>query len=226
MARRITRKQLKEDEFVSAMDQLIRKTRDYWKPAAIALGAVIVVVFFWWMVDEWSQGKTEEASALLADAVTSFNEAMVLEPVGDLSEAEAGFAEVVDGYGRTDQADVARMYQAKIALGRGETDTAREILVRLTQRHKDDALGRVAALELIRLRVASGQGAEVAQELEAMVVGRNTQLPRDLALYQLGEVFVEEQKLDQAKEYFQKLIDEFPESPYRAQAQQRLTELG
>ena len=93
-------------------------------------------------------------------------------------------------------------------------------------RHPDDALGRVAAQELLRLRVASGQGAEVAKELEAMVVGRDTQLPRDAALFQLGEVFVEEQKLDQAKEYFQKLVDEFPESPYRAQAQQRLTELG
>jgi TolA-binding protein len=74
--------------------------------------------------------------------------------------------------------------------------------------------------------VSSGQGAEVAKELEAMVVGRDNQLPRDVALFELGEVFRGEQKIDQAREYYQKLVDEFPESPYLSQARQRLSELG
>ncbi|MCD4750869.1 MAG: tetratricopeptide repeat protein [Thermoanaerobaculales bacterium] len=226
MARRITRKQLKQDEFVSTMDQLIRKFRDYWKPAAAGLGAVLVIVFFWWVAVEWSERQTEEASALLQKAVTAYNEAAALDPVGDLTEAESGFADVIKQYGRTTQGDVARMYEARIALGRGEIEEARTALIKLVDRHKGDALGRLAALDMVRLRVASGQGAEVAKELEAMVVGRNSQLPRDAALYELGEVFIEEKNADQAKEYFQKLVDEFPESPYVAKARQRLTELG
>ncbi len=143
-----------------------------------------------------------------------------------MTEAEEGFREVVEQYGRTAQGDVSRLYLARIALSRGETDDARAMLVRLADRHEDDALGRLVTLDLVRLRVASGQGTEVAAELEAMVVGRKNQLPRDVALYELGEVFLEEHDPDQAREYFQKLVDEFPESPFGAKARQRLTELG
>ena len=52
----------------------------------------------------------------------------------------------------------------------------------------------------------------VDHELEAMVVGRDDRLPRDTALYELGEVYVKEQKVEQAREYLQKLVDEYNET--------------
>ncbi len=226
MGRRITRKQLKEDEFVSTMDHLIRRVGEYWKQALAALGAVLVIVFVWWMIGQWSGKQADAASGKLNQAVTAYQEAVAQGGDGDLADAEAGFAAVIEEYGRTDQAEVAKLYQARIQLGRGETDSARATLVHLVSRHKDDAIGRLAALDLVRLRTASGQGAEVAAELEKMVVGRSSQLPRDVALFELGEVFIAEHKPDQAREYFQKLVDEFPESAYVAQARQRLGELG
>ncbi len=226
MGRRITRKQMKQDEFVSTMDQLIRRFGGYWKPALAVLGAFLVAVFIWWSIGQWSGSREDAASERLAEVITAYQEAVAQNGSGDLAEAEAGFAEVIEEYGRTSQGDIARLFQARIELGRGEADTARATLVRLVHRHKDDALGRLAALDLVRLRTASGQGAEVAAELEKMVVGRNTQLPRDVALFELGEVFVAEQKPDQAREYFQKLVDEFPESGYVTEAHKRLGELG
>lgn len=226
MGRRITRKQLKEDEFVSTVDQLLRRFGEYWKPAAAALGAVLVVVFLWWVGGQWSGSRADKASVQLQVAIDSYQTAMMLQPPGDLTEAEQGFREVIEQYGRTSQGDVSRLYLARIALSRGEIDDARASLVRLADRHEDDALGRLVTLDLVRLRVASGQGTEVAAELEAMVVGRKNQLPRDVALFELGEVFLEEHDADQAREYFQKLVDEFPDSPFGAKARQRLTELG
>jgi len=226
MGRRITRKQMKQDEFVSTMDHLIRRFGEYWKPALAALAGVLLIVFIWWMIGQWSGKKADAASEQLSQAVTAYQEALAQDAGGNLTDAEAGFAAVIEEHGRTDQADFAKLYQARIQLGRGDVDTARATLVQLVNRHKDDALGRLAALDLVRLRTASGQGAEVAAELEKMVVGRNSQLPRDVALFELGEVFIAEQKPDQAREYFQKLVEEFPESPYVAQARQRLGELG
>ena len=226
MGRRITRKQMKQDEFVSTMDQLIRQFGGYWKPALAVLGAVLVAVFIWWTFGQWSGSRVDAASARLNEVITAYQEAVAQDGSGNLAEAEAGFAEVIEEYGRTPQADVARLFQARIELGRGDTGSARATLVQLVNRHKDDALGRLASLDLVRLRTTSGQGAEVAAELEKMVVGRNTQLPRDVALFELGEVFIAEHKPDQAREYFQKLVDEFPESGYVAQARQRLDELG
>ena len=59
-----------------------------------------------------------------------------------------------------------------------------------------------------------------------MVVGSNSALPRDVALYELGQLYLAEQDATQARDYFSKLVEEFPESPYLPLAQQRLTELG
>ena len=226
MGRRITRKQMKQDEFVSTMDSLIRQFGGYWKPALVALGTVLVAVFVWWTFGQWSDSRVDAASARLNEVITAYQEAVTQDGSGDLAEAEAGFADVIEEYGRTPQGDIARLFQARIELGRGETDSARATLVQLVNRHKDDALGRLASLDLVRLRTASGQGAEVATELEKMVVGRNTQLPRDVALFELGEVFIAEHKPDQARESSQKLVKKYTESGYVAQARQRLDELG
>ena len=59
-----------------------------------------------------------------------------------------------------------------------------------------------------------------------MVSGSNPDLPRDVALYELGQLYLAEQDPVQAGDYFQKLVDEFPESPYGNIARQRLMEIG
>ena len=224
MARRITRKHLKENEFVSVMDTLIHWFTENWRPIAAAVSAVSVVALIWWGVSSWTGAKTEKASYSLSLAVSAYQTARAES--GDLSEARTQLEEVAAKFGRSDQADMARIYIAQLDIAAGDLDAARETLVQLVGRHRSDAIGRIASLDLIHLRVASGQGAEVAKELEAMVVGKDTRLPRDVALFELGEVFITEQDTEQAREYFQKLVDEFPESPYLAQARQRLAEIG
>ena len=59
-----------------------------------------------------------------------------------------------------------------------------------------------------------------------MVVGSNAGLPRDVALYELGQLYLAEQNPTQAGTYFQKLVDDFPESPYLNLARQHLMEIG
>lgn len=230
MGRRITRKQLKQDdEFVSAAEWIFRWVANNVKPILAGIGAVCGIALIWWGTNAWLGVRAGEASILLSHAVTTFEGEGVPGsplPVGDVDAAEAEFLQVVESYGRSDQADMARLYLARIALGRGQTDEARSALVDLRDKHGDDIIGSVATLDLIDLRVASGQGAEIAGELEAMVTGQNPALPPDAALSKLGEIFVAEGDVERARNYFERLIEEFPESPYLAGAQQRLAELG
>jgi predicted negative regulator of RcsB-dependent stress response len=230
MGRRITRKQLKkDDEFVSAAEVIFRWVSDNAKPLAAGIAAVCVAALLWWAVSLWTGARVDEASMLLYRATQTFEGEAVegsLVPAGDIDAAEAEFQQVIDSYGRSEHADMARLYLARIALSRGQTDEARTALVELAQRHGDDLVGRLANLDLINLRIASGQGAEVAAELETMVTGRTTGLPRDAALYRLGELFVEEDQPEKAKLYFEMLVEEFPESPFLSGAQQRLAEIG
>jgi len=230
MGRRITRKQLKkDDEFVSAAELIFRWISDNWRPLAAGIGAVSIVALLWWAANLWLGTRTDEASLLLHQATATFEgeaTAGSLIPAGDVEAAEQQFQQIIDSYGRTDQADMARLYLARIALSRGDTEAARTAFVDLSQRHSDDVIGRLASLDLINLRVASGQATEVMGELEAMVTGQSRALPRDLALYRLGEISAGEGQSDRARQYFEQLVEEFPESPYLVNARQRLSELG
>lgn len=226
MGRRITRKQLKQDEFVSVVDSVVDRASSYWRPLLAGIGAVFVLVLLWGAISWWTGSRSEGAARLLYQAVQAFEGDETTGVSADAATAEARFQEVVDRYGRTDQADVARLYLARIAIARGEGDRARELLRRLTRRTGDDALKQVATVELLHLRVVAGQGVEVAQELEAMLAAEDPQLPRDVAIYELATTLQENGEQDRAREFFDKLVNEFPESPYREAANRKLGELG
>jgi len=230
MARRITRKQLKQsDEFVSTMDTAINWLSVNWKPIIAGFVGICVAGLLWWVFGLWQHSQSEDAALALHHAVITYEgeDALgQLEPTGDPDAAKAEFLEVIEHYGKTDQADMARLYLARIHFDRDETDEARDLLVGLAERHRDDAIGRLASLDLIHLRIAAGQATEVAAELETVVIGSNPSLPRDVALYELGQLYLAEQDPVQAGEYFQKLVDEFPESPYVSLARQHLMEIG
>ncbi len=230
MGRRITRKQLKkDDEFVSAAEVIFRWIADNARPLTAGIVAVCIVGLLWWLINGWMSARTDDASLLLHHATTTFEGEAApgsFTPAGDTEVAEAQFQLVIDNYGRSEQADMARLYLARIALSRGETDQARAALVELADKHDGNIIGRLATLDLINLRIASGQGMEVAAELEAMVAGRSSGLPRDTALYRLGELFADEGDAEKARTYFEMLVEEFPESPHIGGARQRLLELG
>jgi predicted negative regulator of RcsB-dependent stress response len=222
---RITRKKLKQDEFVSTVDQIFQVVGPYWKHAVGALAAIAVVILLWRVAANFSGSRAEAAAAMLNEAMTTYEELMA-DGGTDLSEVRAQLENVIAEYGGTDQADIARLHVARIDLQEGETESARTALMKLASSREGDTIGSLATLDLIRLRVASGEGVEVASELQVMVTGRNKDLPRDTALYHLGEVYREEQNADQARTTFQTLVDEFPDSPYTRLARQRLSELG
>lgn len=230
MGRRITRKQLKkDDEFVSAAEVIFRWIAENARPLAAGIAAVVVIALLWWAASGWMSSRTADASLLLHHAMQTYEGEATsgsIVPAGDLEAAVAEFQLVIDSHGNTDQADMARLYLARIALSRGQTDEARAAFVELARKHDDDVIGRLANLDLINLRIASGQGAEVAADLEAMVMGRSAGLPRDAALYRLGELFVEEGQPEKARTYLEMLVEEFPESPFLSNARQRLLELG
>jgi predicted negative regulator of RcsB-dependent stress response len=227
MGRRITRKQLKQDEFVSTMDTVIHWMSDKWRPVLIGLGAVCFVILLWWLGTIWSRSRTHQASYQLYQALNAYQQ----ELAGDQTatgpdSAEAILQETIDRFPTLDQADVARVYLARIHMSRNELERARDLLVYVVDRRRNNAVARVAALDLVQLRVATGQSAEVAQQLEAMVAGPNRGLPRDAALFQLGELYVHQNELERARQYFEKLVEEFPESSYVNRARQRIAELG
>jgi predicted negative regulator of RcsB-dependent stress response len=232
MGRRITRKQLKQkDEFVTVADTVFAWFNDNWRPVVAAAGFVLFVYLIWWLATWWSSDRAMAASISLAEAVEIVEALDDPAAAGSDTEAtpeaaEQKLREVIDSHGGTDQGDMARLYLAKLLLDRDETEEARTILVRLMEQHRGDTVGRLAAYNLIHLRIASGQAAEVAQELEEMVAGKDERLPRDMALYELGMIHVKQRNHEKARQYLEMLTEEFPESSYWRPANEQLSKLG
>lgn len=233
MGRRLTRKQIKRDQFVSLVDRVFHWLGQNWRQAATGLGGVLAVALVWWGVTAVLGSRSNAAAQAMAQALETY-----AAPVGSaasadatvkfatdserLAAAEKAFQAVKSRYWLTPQARVAALFLARISVDRGDQAQAIKLLGDITSRRTGDPVVRLAMLDLIRLRLAKGEGMQLVAELEGMASGKDPRLPRDAALFQLGRVWEGEGKPEEANKLYRKLVEEFPDSPYRSEAQQRL----
>jgi TolA-binding protein len=237
VGRRLTRKQIKQDQFVSFFDRSIHWLNENWRQAAIGLGVILAVALIWWGVTAYLGSRAAAASQALASALEIY-----AAPVGSaapagapvkfatdaerLAAAEKAFQAIKSRYWLTPQAKMAELFLAHVAVDQGNQAKALELLAELTSRHSDGPIVRLAMLDLVRLRVARGEGIQLVGQLEAMAAGKDPRLPRDTAIFQLAQIWDHEGKREEADKLYRKLVEDFPDSPYRLEAQQRLSAGG
>lgn len=233
MGRRLTRKQIKKDEFITFVDRGIHWMGGNWRQAAIGLGALVAVALVYWAVTAFLGSRKDAAAQAISRALQTYE-----APVGSaaqpdaqikfatdaerLAAAEKAFQAVKSRYWLTPQASVAELFLARIAADRGDLAQAVRLLGEITSHRSADPVVQLAMLDLIRIRVAKGEGMQLVKDLESMVAGKDPRLPRDAALYQLARVWEEAGKPEEASKLYRKLVEEFPNSPYRLDAQQRI----
>jgi predicted negative regulator of RcsB-dependent stress response len=233
VGRRLTRKQIKQDEFISLVDESVHWIGQNWRQAAMGLGGVLAVALLWWGVTAFMGSRSEAGGQAIADALAIYEtplssaatvagKSTFATDTERLAAAEKAFEAVRSRYWLTPQARIADLYLARIAADRGDQTLAIRKLGEITSKRSDDPLVRLAMLDLIRLRVARGEGPQLVSDLEAMVAGKDPRLPRDAALFELAKLWDHEAKPDEANRLYRKLVEDFPESPYRIDAQQRL----
>lgn len=234
MGSRLKRKEIKRDQFITLMDRAFAWMGQNWKTASIVIGCAVALGLAYWGITMLAASRGGAAARALSEAV-----AMLAAPVGGsaqggegprfstnverLDAAEKAFRRVASRYRFTAPARTARLYLARIAEERGDVDGAIRLLSELSDRRSDNPVVGLATLDLLRLRLAKGEGKQLVRELEAMVAGKDPRLPRDLALFQLAQVWEREGNMEEAVRLYRKLAEDFPESPYKFEAQQRLS---
>jgi len=237
VGRRLTRKQIKKDQFVTFMDRAAHWMGQNWRQAAIGLGGAVALALVYWGATALFAARRDAASAALTRALATYNAPVGSEAPADaklsfatrserLDAAEKAFKTVTSRYWLTTPARYAKIYLARIAVDRGDTDAAVRILGALASRRTSSPIVRIATLDLFRLRVAKGEGPQIVPELEAMISGKDPRLPRDVAMFELARMWEREGKPGEAATLYRKLIEDFPESPYRGDAQQRLASVS
>lgn len=238
--KRTERHHLKEDPLAVRLRALQESARGgRWTAAAAAavLGLAVGGGFL-----GWQQWRSSRASELLAAAMAVVDapvapadggESAAGTPAGAFASEAARLETAVprllaaaDAYPGLPQGIAAR-YQAAVALGAlGRNAEAGEQYGRLIEVAGDGIYARMARLGRAETHLHAGEYAEAIALLEAESRAADAEFPVDAVLMRLGESYRLAEQPQEAERTFQRLVDEFPASGYRFDAERELDRLA
>lgn len=238
MSQRLSRKDMKRDEFANVVERSVEYAETHTRTLLIALGALVIVGVLVGGIYAFTSRRAAAAQAALSKAIKVYAAPVQAagakpdDPDSPSFPSEAAknarakklLAAVRDGYGHTQAAAIAEVYLGRIAAAEGRVDEARRLWSDYADGHKD-SLAAMVRLDLIELDRRQGKGEELVGRLRPMLDDSDPPLPKDTVLYQLGLTYEQLQRRPEAVNSFRQIVDEFPQSAYRQEAQQKLASL-
>jgi tetratricopeptide (TPR) repeat protein len=234
--KRSERHHLKENDLTHALNEAAARLAEERRTYGLVAGVVAVIVLaaggYW----AWHTRNETRAQVLLAEAL-----AVVQSPVdapkpdagGKIAQtagtyptinarAEAGlakFTQAANAYPSMKAGIAARYYAAASLgmLGRPQEAAARYQEV-IDKAGAKDFYGRMAQLGLIESLMQSGQYDQAIAKAQALANANDDSLPRDAVLMELGRAYAAAGKKTEAKQTFDKVVTEFPDSAFSAEA--------
>jgi tetratricopeptide (TPR) repeat protein len=107
----------------------------------------------------------------------------------------------------------------------GESPGAQDVLTRAARDGKA-VVAAAAEIDAARLLVARGKTTEAIERLKRAIELPNSAAPKDALLFALAEIYENSGSAADARATYQRLLTEYPESPYRADARQKIPTAG
>jgi TolA-binding protein len=237
--KRTERRHLKENDF----ELWTRDTREFLetrgRETLTVLVAVVVIGCAALGYYGWRQHVQSRSSTMLAEAlavqtapVGGAAPGTLLPPGGFLDEKgrdEAALAKLkaaADAYPSTDAGTHARYEQAATLVSLGRYAEAIDCYNEVLKRAGTGNYGQMARLGIAEAQARAGRYDEAINVLKDLAQHKEGALPIDGVLIELGRVYLDAGKPADARQAFNRIVDEFPDSPYAGEAQQKLSELG
>jgi TolA-binding protein len=235
------RRHLKENEFVATAARVMewfQDNRDRVTVGAVALTVVAAIGGGYWF---WRQHTSDQANALLGIAMAVQQATIAPAPTlpgatqtpgtypsekarGDA--AVAALQKVVTEYPSTHAALTARYELACTLMAVGRLADAEQAYRDEIAAAGSSFYGPMAKLGLGQALLAEGKYDQAITQYTELAANRNSVLPVDGVLMQLAQAYVKAGKTAEARAALQRVLDEFPDSSYVAEAKQQLTDLG
>ena len=234
--KRAERHHLKENE----LHTLARDVRDQFegrqREAMLGLAAVGVVVIVAIAFFAWRERQQTQAATLLAGAV-----AVKDARIGPPGTAEQGlrfnnereraqasltkFKTAADAYPSTDAGLYARLEEAATYMTLGNPAQAAASFQQVIDKGGNSIYGQSARLGLAGAQAAQGQYDQAINAFKELAQRKDGPLPVDGILMQLGRTYLDAGKRADAQQTFNRLVEEFPDSPFTADARRELEQL-
>jgi tetratricopeptide (TPR) repeat protein len=229
------KQQIKQDDLVTGVQQAAGFLRAHQQEVKVTLGAVVVAAVAIGGFTYYRQSREADAERALTAALATFHAPVAGESPQEVASGVVRFASAgeklkqaaseFDGvhrrYGSMEAGRRARYYAALCRLELGETAEAEKALTELSAGDKasiEPALARLALADAYR---RSGKTDQAIAAYQQMVDDVTLALPRDHVLMALSHALEDARRLPEAGAAYRRLADEFPASPYAAEARQR-----
>jgi tetratricopeptide (TPR) repeat protein len=201
----------------------------------VALAVIGVAAFGYWT---WHERVESRVHAMLADALV-VQEARIGPPAAatggtgltfpterERSEAVIGkFKAAADAYPSTDAGMFARYQEASTQMSLGNTADAVKAYQQVIDQGGDKLYGQMSRLGLAEAHALSGQYEQAITAYKELAQRKDGQLPVDGILMQLGRVYRDAGRANDAQQTFNRIVEEFPDSPFNADAKRELDAL-
>lgn len=228
MARKITRKQLKRNELAETMGRTVDYVSHHRRGvtegivAAAVLAALVAGFFLLRAYRENQAGRELSAGLAALDMPLAGQPAAVGAPktfpnAGDRDkEAETHLARAADHPG-TAAGRAANL----ILAARGKSPNPGDVFARAAREGQAEVAAS-AELDAARLLASQGKKNEAIDRLKRAIESPSSPAPKDALLFALGEIYEESGSASDARATFQRLITDYPNSPYRNDARQKI----
>lgn len=230
---RISRKDLKKDEFREAYNQSAEAVASHQGLTAIIVGVAIVVALavFGWRY--YAQHQTASASAAMGDALRTYTARIrtVGEPTqpGEITyvdeknkyeDAAKKFQNIADSYSRTKPGQQARYFDALCQIHLGRDAQAEAALTKLADSGNDDVVS-IAKFQLAELDVKNGKAAQAIPLYQWLIANPTVLEPKPLVMLALADVYSKTNP-SEATKLLTQIKTEFPNTPAAEEANKRL----
>jgi tetratricopeptide (TPR) repeat protein len=234
------RHHLKENEFALTVASLSESVAAHQKNLLLAAGLVLVAAVLaggYWF---WQRQQHEKASALLAEARVVATAQVTALPTINSPAVGAGtyatekardeaavrkFQEAAAAYPNTQPGITARYQAASLLAELGKVAEAEQAYNEVIRLDGNGLHGRMARLGVAALQLRAGKVDPAIQTLQELSQRTDTDLPVDGVLMQLGDAYRRAGRTPEAIRAYTRIVDEFPESAYAADAKTEIDQL-
>lgn len=233
MSDRLSRKDIKQqDAFTESVGSAVEYVHSNQRLVAMVFAGALILGVFIAGVLTWLGYQKKSSNERLARAIQIYS--APLEPAAPKPDDPAApsfsdeasrraaaktlFEDLAGGLG--DTGEVANLYLAQIAMEEGDAAKARQLWQGFLADRPNDLAAAGVTLTLLDLDRAEGKADTVVTQLEGMIGQPGKLIPDDVLLHKLATTLDELGRRDEARKYWQRIIDEFPDSSLVSEARQ------
>lgn len=217
--KKLTRREIKQDKFVVAIYRVTSFVREHVRQMVMAALAVVVILIVWFSIAHHRRETAEKAATLLGKADIEYWG-------GNYDSAINQYESLIERYGHTESAKLARFYLGNCYFFVGEFDQALKAYRRFLKGYDHDkALSASAMSGIAACYEQMGQYPKAAEQYERCANRYSDLFLAPQFLINAGRCYQTAGEEAEAKYMYQQVIDFYPRSPLARKAESALGRL-